>query len=124
MPRPKPVPRRISQKQAPAHEKEAESSVPDPTPLLKQAFEIAVQEDGWAFLGTLGHHLRQLDPGFDARTYGQSQLSSLVRANTKLFDIREEKGDEGNSVIYVRLKDHKPVLIKPGRHGKKSGYYL
>jgi hypothetical protein len=109
MPRPKPVQRRISQKQAPAHEKEPEPSVQDPTPLLKQAFDIAVQEDGWAFLGTLGHHLRQLDPGFDARTYGHSQLSTLVRANTKLFDIREEKGDEGNSVIYVKLKDHKPV---------------
>jgi hypothetical protein len=109
MPRPKPVPRRISQKQVPAHEKEPEPSVQDPTPLLKQAFDIAVQEDGWAFLGTLGHHLRQLDPGFDARTYGHSQLSALVRANTKLFDIREEKGDEGNSVIYVRLKDYKPA---------------
>jgi hypothetical protein len=108
MPRPKPVLRRISQKQAPAHEKEPELSVQDPTPLLKQAFDIAVQEDGWAFLGTLGHHLRQLDPGFDARTYGHSQLSTLVRANTKLFDIREEKGDEGNSVIYVKLKDSKP----------------
>jgi uncharacterized LabA/DUF88 family protein len=109
MPRPKPVQRRISQKQVPAHEKEPEPSVQDPTPLLKQAFDIAVQEDGWAFLGTLGHHLRQLDPGFDARTYGHSQLSTLVRANTKLFDIREEKGDEGNSVIYVKLKDHKPA---------------
>lgn len=108
MPRPKPIPRRISQKQAPAQEKEPESSAPDPTPLLKQAFDIAVQEDGWAFLGTLGHHLRQLDPGFDARTYGHSQLSTLVRANTKLFDIREEKGDEGNSVIYVKLKSFKP----------------
>ena len=111
MPRPKPAQRRISQKQAPTHEheKEPESSAPDPTPLLKQAFDIAVQEDGWAFLGTLGHHLRQLDPGFDARTYGHSQLSALVRANTKLFDIRDEKGDEGNSVIYVRLKDYKPA---------------
>jgi uncharacterized LabA/DUF88 family protein len=109
MPRPKQIiPRRISQKQAPAQEKEPESSAPDPTPLLKQAFDIAVQEDGWAFLGTLGHHLRQFDPGFDARTYGHSQLSTLVRANTKLFDIREEKGDEGNSVIYVRLKSNKP----------------
>lgn len=108
MPRPKPILRRISQKQAPVQEKEPEPLAPDPTPLLKQAFDIAVQEDGWAFLGTLGHHLRQLDPGFDARTYGHSQLSALVRANTKLFDIREEKGEEGNSVIYVKLKGYKP----------------
>lgn len=108
MPHPKPTIRRVSRKQEPAQEKEPEISAPDPTPLLRQAFDIAVQEDGWAFLGTLGHHLRQLDPGFDARTYGHSQLSTLVRANTKLFDIREEKGAEGNSVIYVRLKGYKP----------------
>ena len=110
MPRAKPAaPRRLKLKQAPVQEKEPEPTTPDPTPLLKQAFEIAVQEDGWAFLGTLGHHLRQLDPGFDARTYGHSQLSALVKANTKLFDIREEKAEEGNSVIYVRLKNNKPV---------------
>jgi len=102
MPHLRPTLRRVTRKRTAAPENE--SSAPDPTPLLKQAFDIAVQEDGWAFLGTLGHHLRQLDPGFDARTYGFSQLSSLIRANTKLFDVREEKAEEGNSVIYVRLK--------------------
>jgi hypothetical protein len=108
MPHLKSTPRRLKVRHAaPTLEKEPELSTSDPTPLLKQAFEIAVQEDGWAFLGTLGHHLRQLDPGFDARTYGHSQLSSLIKANTKLFDIREEKGEEGNSVIYVRLKGFK-----------------
>ncbi len=55
-------------------------------------------------MGTVGHHLRQLDPGFDARTYGHSQLSSLIRANTKLFEVKEVKGEEGNFAIYVKLK--------------------
>jgi len=109
MPHPKPVPRRLKLKEAPTQEKEAETSTSDLAPLLRQAFDLAVQEDGWAFLGTLGHHLRQLDPGFDARTYGHSQLSALVKANPKLFDIREEKGEEGNSVIYVHLKGYKPT---------------
>jgi len=75
---------------------------PDPKPLLKQAFDIAVQDEGWAFLGTLGHHLRQLDPSFDARSYGHSQLSTLIRSNSKLFEVKEVKTPEGNSVIYVR----------------------
>jgi len=104
LPRPKPVHRRVARKQEPNQEKEP--AAPDPLPLLRQAFDIAVQEDGWAFLGTLGHHLRQLDPGFDARTYGYSQLSALIRGNTRMFEIREEKAEEGNSVIYVRLKGH------------------
>jgi uncharacterized LabA/DUF88 family protein len=105
LPRPKPIKQRTSRKQETTPEKEKEV-VSDPIPLLKQAFDIAVQEDGWAFLGTLGHHLRQLDPGFDARTYGHSQLSALVRAYPKLFEIREVKGEEGNSVVYVRIKNH------------------
>jgi uncharacterized protein (TIGR00288 family) len=100
---PKPAAKRSSPKKSTKSEKEHQS--PDPAPLLKQAFDIAVQEDGWAFLGTLGHHLRQLDPSFDARTYGHSQLSTLVRAYSKLFEIKEVKSPEGNSVIYVRWKE-------------------
>ncbi len=96
------------EKQAPqkrSAKKEQQAQLPEPVPLLKQAFDIAVQEDGWAFLGTLGHHLRQLDPSFDARTYGHNQLSTLIRAFPKIFEIKEVKSPEGNSVIYVRLKE-------------------
>lgn len=101
-----PIKQRSKRSQPQKNEKNGhEQQTPDPTPLLKQAFDIAVQEDGWAFLGTLGHHLRQLDPGFDARTYGHSQLSTMIRAYSKLFEIKEVKASEGNSVIYVRLKE-------------------
>ncbi|NPV75452.1 MAG: NYN domain-containing protein [Anaerolineae bacterium] len=78
---------------------------PDPIPLLKSAFDIASGEDGWAFLGTLGHHLRQLDPGFDARTYGYKQLSLLITALPHVFEVKEVKSPDGTSVIYVRLKE-------------------
>jgi hypothetical protein len=77
----------------------------DPLPLLRDAFDIAVQEDGWAFLGTLGHHMRQLDPGFDPRTYGFKQLSQLIRAYSKVFDVKEIRGEDGTAVIYVREKE-------------------
>jgi hypothetical protein len=84
--------------------KTVESTTPDPLPLLRNAFEIAVQEDGWAFLGTLGHHVRQLDPGFDSRTYGYKQLSSLIRGFPKQVEVKEVKNPDGNAAIYVRLK--------------------
>ncbi len=83
----------------------AEAATPDPLPLLKNAFDIAAQDDGWAFLGTLGHHLRQLDPGFDSRTYGYKQLSLLIRAYPDVFAVRETKTPDGNSVISVQLKE-------------------
>jgi uncharacterized LabA/DUF88 family protein len=77
----------------------------DPLPLLKNAFDLAEQEDGWAFLGTLGGRLRQLDPGFDSRTYGYNQLSQLVKAQKDTFEIKENKSRSGPSLIYIRLKE-------------------
>jgi hypothetical protein len=82
----------------------AEPPTPDPIPLLRSAFDVAVQEDGWAFLGTLGHHLRQLDPGFDSRTYGFRQLSQLIRGYPRQVEVKEDHTADGNVVIYIRMK--------------------
>jgi len=76
----------------------------DPVPLLRKAFELAVQ-NGFAFLGTLGSHLLKLDPSFDSRTYGFKQLSQSVPAFPQLFQIRENKTPNGPTVIVVRLKE-------------------
>jgi uncharacterized LabA/DUF88 family protein len=73
--------------------------------LLKNAYDMAVQEDGWAFLGAIGNHLRQLDPGFDSRTYGYKQLSQLIKAYPKNFDIKEQKSRSGPSIINVKLME-------------------
>ncbi|MGB3617271.1 MAG: NYN domain-containing protein [Catalinimonas sp.] len=77
---------------------------PDPTKLLREAFELAAGDDDWARLSAIGGHLRQLDPGFDPRTFGFRQLSQLIRAQNKLFQLRQEDS-ERPSAIYVRLKD-------------------
>jgi uncharacterized protein (TIGR00288 family) len=99
---PKPARKKTTQKKGTTKTKEPPK--PDPMPLLKQAYNNAVQEDNWAFLGSLGHHLRRLDPGFDARTYGHSQLSALIRAHPKQWEMKEVKGNDGNAAIYVQLK--------------------
>ncbi|MBI4295219.1 MAG: NYN domain-containing protein [Chloroflexi bacterium] len=82
-----------------------EPSPPDPLPLLRNAFDMSAQEDGWAFLGAVGSRLRQLDPGFDARTYGFKQLSQLIRSYSGEFELREKKSKSGPSDIYIKLKD-------------------
>ena len=76
----------------------------DPMPLLTQAFEMAVQQDGWARLDAMGTALYQLDPGFDPRTYGHKQLSRMV---SKLKDRFEMKTQENNgfTVFYVKTKE-------------------
>jgi uncharacterized LabA/DUF88 family protein len=73
--------------------------------LLKNAFDMAVQDDGWAFLGMIGDRLRQLDSGFDSRTYGYKQLSQLIKAHADKFEIKEKKSRNGPSNIYIKLRD-------------------
>jgi hypothetical protein len=89
-----------AKKAAPADD----STAPDPMPLLRSALDMAVQEDGWAFLGTVGSRLRQLDPGFDPRTYGHKQLSLLIR-DLKAFEMNVVKSDQGPTSVFVRLKE-------------------
>ncbi len=78
--------------------------VADSVPLLRKAFELAMQEDGWALLSTVGAQLRQLDPGFDSRTYGCKQLSALIRALPKAFEVRERPNTEGAATLLIRAK--------------------
>ena len=89
----------------PKPQHKSQGAPPDPRPLLEEAFEMAVQDDGWASLGPLGQYLRQLDPSFDSRTYGFKQLSQMVRAYQDVFQVRTVRRRGGNSIIYVKLKE-------------------
>jgi hypothetical protein len=77
---------------------------PEPIPLLKQAFEIAVREDGWASMAMLGNALYQIDPSFDPRTYGHGQLSRLIGKYKKHFELRTQENN-GTTLFHVRLKE-------------------
>lgn len=79
---------------------------PNPVPLLKEAFVMSADEDGWAHLGIMGTNLRQLDPSFDSRTFGYGQLLQLIKAHKDLFTIRKEE-DKGRSAVYVKRKDNR-----------------
>jgi hypothetical protein len=102
--RPSREPDRASRKAERTEREEERPRKLDPVPLLRGAVDMAVQEDGWANLGTIGFTLRQLDPGFDPRTYGYKQLSQLFKAHPSQFELRlEDQG--GRADIYVRLKE-------------------
>jgi len=87
---------------------------PNPLPLLKEAFVMSADEDGWAHLGTMGVSLRQLDPSFDPRTFGYSQLSQLIKANKDVFTIRQED-DKGPSAVYVKRTSKRSSSSKTTR---------
>lgn len=82
----------------------AEKEEPDPMPVLSQAFEMAVGEDGWARLDVLGNALYQIDPGFDPRTYGHKQLSRMLNKLKESFDMRTQEVD-GSLIFYVKMKE-------------------
>ena len=84
--------------------KKSEKEENDPMPLLKQAFEMSQQEDGWARLDHMGNTLYQLDPSFDPRSYGHRQLSRLVSSLKKQFEMRTQEND-GSTLFYVKMKE-------------------
>ena len=79
--------------------------------LFRTAFDLAVQDDGWAHLGSLGSSLRQLDSAFDSRTYGYKQLSQLVKAYSSFIEV--DKARSGSGIIYVRPKEKAKTKTKP-----------
>jgi hypothetical protein len=81
-----------------------EKDEPDPMPVLSQAFEMAVGQDGWAPLASMGQALYQLDPGFDPRTYGHKQLSRMLNKLKDKFEMRT-KDLEGQLIFYVKMKE-------------------
>jgi hypothetical protein len=85
-------------------ETEAEREEADPMPVLSQAFEMAVGQDGWARLDVMGNAIYQVDPGFDPRTYGHKQLSRMLNKLKDKFEMRT-KDLEGQLIFYVRMKE-------------------
>jgi len=110
-PKPATAQKQRNQRQGSKKKEEAPASVPAPAgtdpelmQMLQKAFEIAVQEDGWARLDLMGSALYQMDPGFDPRTYGHRQLSRLVGNLKDDFEMRTQVTD-GSSLFYVRQKE-------------------
>lgn len=93
-----------SKKASAGTEPESEKEEADPMPVLSQAFEMAVGQDGWARLDVMGNAIYQVDPGFDPRTYGHKQLSRMLNKLKDKFEMRT-KDLEGQLIFYVRMKE-------------------
>jgi hypothetical protein len=76
----------------------------DPLPILSQAFEMSVSQDGWAPLASMGQAVYQVDPSFDPRTYGHKQLSRMIAKLKDKFEMRTQEVG-GTSVVYVKMKE-------------------
>jgi uncharacterized LabA/DUF88 family protein len=92
------------QKSAPATPPAKVLSVMKALPLLRKALENCAQDDGWATLSSVGSTMRSLDSSFDHRTYGCSNLRTMIGKFPDFLEIREEKTNGANTVAYVRYK--------------------
>src|SRR2546423_1270312 len=70
---------------------------------LQKAYEITPKKDEWVFLGELGQSLRQIDPQFKSKTYGQKGLSQLISQYLDVFEMRTEKGQGKTPQMYIKL---------------------
>ncbi|SDQ21180.1 OST-HTH/LOTUS domain-containing protein [Pseudoxanthomonas sp. CF385] len=73
-----------------------------PLRLIRQAIEEASDDQGWAFLGSVGSYLNKVRPDFDTRLYGHKKLSDLLKAHPRHFTVEERGGENGVKRIYVR----------------------
>ena len=61
------------------------------TQTIKNAIEAASNDDEWASLSVVGNFVRDLEPAFDPRTFGQKKLSGLIKSRPDLFQFRAHK---------------------------------
>ena len=90
---------------APIAVAEAKEKTGEPLPiaLIRQAIEEASDENGWAFLGSVGSYLNKIRPDFDPRLYGQRKLSDLLKHQPRHFAIEERSvAGTSNKMIYIR----------------------
>ena len=90
---------------APSAQAEAKDKAGEPLPiaLIRQAIEEASDENGWAFLGSVGSYLNKIRPDFDPRLYGHRKLSDLFKHQPHHFAIEERSvAGTSNKMIYIR----------------------
>jgi predicted nuclease of predicted toxin-antitoxin system len=92
------------------------NSIPDKGTVgaeITSIIEVISDENGWAFLGTLGNMLAKRIPGFDPRNYGYRKLKSFIES----YDCyqTQETSNPKNSflkLVYVKMKQEKPVFTE------------
>lgn len=72
--------------------------------LITESVDEISDDNGWAFLGSLGSYLIKKKTDFDPRNYGFSKLYPLIKKINK-FEIQErETGERNIRHIYLRNK--------------------
>ena len=72
--------------------------------ILRMAVEKAARDDGWAFLGAVGHALKALSPDFDWKSLGYEKFIHWARTYPTAFEFKEVHDPLGPIHYYLKLK--------------------
>ena len=73
--------------------------------LLREAVDVASDDEGWASLSAVGSNLSRLASDFDTRTYGFGKLKDLIAAHPG-YALELRKGADGRAnSVFVRGRD-------------------
>jgi len=78
---------------------------PVPVGLIELAVEATSDDDGWAVLSSVANNILQMQPQFDARLYGYSKFSGLVRAFADYFELAERATPRGATTLHIRNRN-------------------
>jgi NYN domain/OST-HTH/LOTUS domain len=87
--------------------REPVAELPKLKPMLLNALNATVREDGWTTLSALGSQITRSHPSFDPRNYGVAKLGELIRLQAAYLEVKEVKSGEGDAVqthLHVRRK--------------------
>ena len=90
------------------------AELPKLKPLLLNALNATVREDGWTTLAALGGQITRSNPSFDPRNYGVAKLGELIRQQASYLEVKEVKSGEGDSIqthLHVRRKAALPQKV-------------
>ncbi|WP_339812459.1 NYN domain-containing protein [uncultured Imperialibacter sp.] len=72
--------------------------------VIKESVDEISDDDGWAFLGSLGSYLIKKKTDFDPRNYGFSKLSPLIKSTNAFIIEARESGEKNIKHIYLKNK--------------------
>ncbi len=71
------------------------------TSIIDRAVKMAIEENGVAYLGTIGEKIRTLDPSFDSRTYGFGSMTTLFKSMPDKYELVYKNN---GSSLYIKPK--------------------
>lgn len=73
--------------------------------LISSSVNDVADDNGWAFLADVGNLISKKQPDFDARNYGFSKLTPLVKSLNRFLIEERESGNSRIKHIYIKNKN-------------------